>query len=1335
MHLSFQITVVDCGNIPLTSEMITFYNSTIFGSDVRYVCPSGYTRINGMNTVVYTCESSGQWNSTDMEDLLCPRRFKTYYGCFDVSLFQATNQSFDMVFDCVNYCRNNDFSFGGMMIDKCYCKDDIALKMELNNSICDTPCSSGRFICGGQGVVSTHVTYAGCYRFAEAITLEFKADGNVLQLTCVETCRGIRKKLAIYINGRCSCKDGFNYPVATWNGCATATFNDTITTVDSAFIMTVAKTGPIYRDCDALYQAGIRRHGIYILQDGTNVSCHFKDGTICPTSWLGNGGNCYYFDITKRSPGAALQNCLEQNSFLLSIESKDENDFISEALNTFSDFEENEWLMGHYGIGVQYRMFSDGSLTLYHNHDPKISTLDRNCTVLRKKSDGEVAWTPRDCGDLHKNSICKKAEEYLGVYAIPNKTAELINVDMGIMLCVETCRVRNTSLALISQLKCWCDDILPPTTDKTGREYCYLKGQPCGSEFTADVYSVDVYPSLALSCNDLFNQGIFLSGLYMINGTSTNCQFIDNDSGDEYEDWVYVHGKNFRLIHSKVKPSQYDDTCKLYGGVPATLSTLDQYHTMLQLIKLDKLLAKSCEELEFNGVKGGTFKLIYPDGTTRKQFCNDSSCPPSWITVNDHCYKFISADDTGVNSCPRMVAYDAVVDSDAEIEDISSAIENIDFLKTTQKNWKIGLFDFADNGFYRWFNGRYVEERYSALEYLGVYAIPNKTAELINVDMGIMLCVETCRVRNTSLALISQLKCWCDDILPPTTDKTGREYCYLKGQPCGSEFTADVYSVDVYPSLALSCNDLFNQGIFLSGLYMINGTSTNCQFIDNDSGDEYEDWVYVHGKNFRLIHSKVKPSQYDDTCKLYGGVPATLSTLDQYHTMLQLIKLSKLGLNKLILVGLRDQFARGQFSWADGSLFRQLPWLFSVSNTKSTYAAIDINNGYLTNSISDNTKYAMLCMKEKDYIGCFGEEESVLDSYIVLSNYKSMTVSQCQQLCYKKDVLGDVYILVNVNNCYCIYDVTVINEQLTSVNSTFCDIPCPGNDLQKCGFLGYVRAYISDRVKAASTCLELHANGVMVKNEYTMHLQNGTLIQEQCSFSENSTGCDIGWIRFNNTCFWPEPQSKSHQKEASKICVSKNGYLATVRDSDDIAFFRTLIETTPPWENLTLWHTGISDALINGKYVLPNGLHYNTDGFAWLDSKTVTKNCGALDTSSGYLEWIDCEERLPFICQKDEYVRCELNQQLATYVTGIDSNFNIQQCVEICRTINNTVRIGLRDETCNCYNQAVYFNDRRGVCDKSCQVYSNQPCGPKMSDSETVIELGLYTSSSKNCNE
>ena len=62
------ITEVSCGAPAVDGNTVQAGNATLFGDMIKFECASGYTRVNGSESII--CQANRQWNDTS---LLCER--------------------------------------------------------------------------------------------------------------------------------------------------------------------------------------------------------------------------------------------------------------------------------------------------------------------------------------------------------------------------------------------------------------------------------------------------------------------------------------------------------------------------------------------------------------------------------------------------------------------------------------------------------------------------------------------------------------------------------------------------------------------------------------------------------------------------------------------------------------------------------------------------------------------------------------------------------------------------------------------------------------------------------------------------------------------------------------------------------------------------------------------------------------------------------------------------------------------------------------------------------------------------------------------------------------
>ncbi|XP_046570237.1 uncharacterized protein LOC124278553 [Haliotis rubra] len=377
--------------------------------------------------------------------------------------------------------------------------------------------------------------------------------------------------------------------------------------------------------------------------------------------------------------------------------------------------------------------------------------------------------------------------------------------------------------------------------------------------------------------------------------------------------------------------------------------------------------AEGCEELELQGLTNDTF--ITSHGEVTCTISNGVQCPFSWVNIDGHCYKFMVGRAANPSaSCSKLGGYVISLTDEHELAQIRDVINRASTLRYLDW-WLTGLVDNDMNSVYRWSNGQVFNS--SAFEisvtndmsffafkgtaaprncpqqspsktpficekgedYVGCFDVPTEAAILDNYDdMTIPVCVELCRGQGQSYALLNVTSCWCSNNISTAiaiSPASCTSFCLTdKGQPCGGPAHVSAYSVAAFPEYAKSCSDFFNQGIMVPGTYVVDGTPVHCIMSDNSTCPTSPNTSFTgvgHAGYCALFGFEYKHS--DDAmaiCRSWGGVLASMRDTEELNFLRQAIKYSKtLMTSKYVMVGARDEFQNGLFSWADGSLIKQ----------------------------------------------------------------------------------------------------------------------------------------------------------------------------------------------------------------------------------------------------------------------------------------------------------------------------------------------------------------------------------------------------------------------------
>ncbi|XP_004692983.1 PREDICTED: C-type lectin domain family 4 member A-like isoform X2 [Condylura cristata] len=138
-----------------------------------------------------------------------------------------------------------------------------------------------------------------------------------------------------------------------------------------------------------------------------------KAWSCCPKNWKSFDSNCYFIASEVKDWKESEKNCSAMQTHLLVVTSKEEQDFISSALNSRHAYYvglldpegKNQWQW------VDHTPFNNRSATFWNPGEPN-NFNDRCVILLRTRSRNKWGWNNVNCGETHM-SICKMTKIYL----------------------------------------------------------------------------------------------------------------------------------------------------------------------------------------------------------------------------------------------------------------------------------------------------------------------------------------------------------------------------------------------------------------------------------------------------------------------------------------------------------------------------------------------------------------------------------------------------------------------------------------------------------------------------------------------------------------------------------------------------------------------------------------------------------------------------------------------------------------------------------------------------------------------------------------------------------
>ncbi|GFN94699.1 macrophage mannose receptor 1-like, partial [Plakobranchus ocellatus] len=548
--------------------------------------------------------------------------------------------------------------------------------------------------------------------------------------------------------------------------------------------------------------------------------------------------------------------------------------------------------------------------------------------------------------------------------------------------------------------------------------------------------------------------------------------------------------------------------------------------------------------------------------------------------------------------------------------------------------------------------------------YLGCYTSPSSNHRSIIFYKAITItqCKETCKAMGKPfMGVRGSSACYCvdeTDLKDPVSESLCTKTC-ATGQICGATDFSTIYKLD-YNETAASCVDLFDQGVLLSGLYLLSSGLTWCGMKDSnylksqaelcaigntacDLDMTDNSWEKVGTGNLDLaVDTKYWTYASALTTRCDGVYsPATIvspaKSQDAINLISEILQWSlDYPLSKGAFIGLVDEFTMGIFSYSDGSIFRindvapnasdnGLLATFLTSPTSYAHAQV-LENGSIQLVPTDSSPHHIVCQRDTAFQGCFTVEDAMTLSPII-SSYQSMTLTLCRQACQGQ---SETTILISSTECAC-SNLTHLMTQVANISE--CNQPCLGSSLQQCGEANNFRMYTFDP-DIVTTCQELIDNFVLLPLSYNI---DGNM--ESCGLDDKSIFCPTGFIAASGQCYRPNPrQDYTDATNMASSCASQKGYLASPTSTNDLTALTSILNAFTAFKGLELWMLGYSDLFSMSSYVTAVG--QMIDRNSNLTSHLIpdeAKKCVALNTTSGKTQIVSCSTALPFVCQANSY--------------------------------------------------------------------------------------------------
>ncbi|KAK3758773.1 hypothetical protein RRG08_047772 [Elysia crispata] len=180
-------------------------------------------------------------------------------------------------------------------------------------------------------------------------------------------------------------------------------------------------------------------------------------------------------------------------------------------------------------------------------------------------------------------------------------------------------------------------------------------------------------------------------------------------------------------------------------------------------------------------------------------------------------------------------------------------------------------------------------------------------------------CQEFCRGLDSLLSFWrGGLKhCDCLHQIPDLTEES-RSTCLAADNVAEETLTGSLFITELLdPMPASSCEDIFNQGIFVHGSYYLsNGTKIFCDFYDGSTRCD-RGWLSYTGSCYSFLSEKAGAESHLQTCGVHRSLLVSVS--DQAEWDFLILALSRLQYmeNGIVYIGLYDTQKTFSYMWSD----------------------------------------------------------------------------------------------------------------------------------------------------------------------------------------------------------------------------------------------------------------------------------------------------------------------------------------------------------------------------------------------------------------------------------
>ncbi|KAH9490172.1 hypothetical protein Btru_051246 [Bulinus truncatus] len=579
-------------------------------------------------------------------------------------------------------------------------------------------------------------------------------------------------------------------------------------------------------------------------------------------------------------------------------------------------------------------------------------------------------------------------------------------------------------------------------------------------------------------------------------------------------------------------------------------------------------------------------------------------------------------------------------------------------------------------------------------------------------------CQQFCRGADQSLAFWRDdvRLCNCFDAIPIFT---GSSYCYYTQDTIDPDIGL-LYITEMYSNVKFNnCVEIFNEGIFYSGQYIVmNGSKVVCYFFDNSTTSCSANWVAYKGNCYLFLDKLRDMSDHHyNSCIPQGSHLVSVGDVNEGNFITN--AMSKMAHVKLlpVFIGLYDIQQTFSYMWVDETAF-------TFRNFADDYPKIIINRcvvydrGTMKNSDCSSLNGA-ICEISQSTVGCVSTNATQLQLKTVSSK---MSTPFCFESCRSS---GYRYSATRNISCFCGND----SSQFTPVDWQQCDTRCPRHKYQLCGGnetgTVFVTADIGQPYR--ESCLSMILGSLL--SNVTVKTSNGTLQNVDC-LEYAGVICPESWVEIDGRCYRFFIESI---EDPSLMCSNIGSYLVVYETDEEAKSVPETIQSAPLLSSQARWTFGLFHHRPQTSYLrYASGAYVNESLKSLLDEDSFS--CYAHTSfDAKNITGVLCN-RYSYICERGpDFLGCYMSlspqyQRLSGY-----RDLTVTQCLETCKGLGKRLA-GIKFQTaCYCIeNENITKATNDYLCEKTCCF--QQSCGSAVNDYMTVYEID-YSKNASSCKE